>query len=95
MFEQCKTEFISMVDRIEAVIKDKWPETLRSGGEIWTWADQHQPDHRAKLRNLMERINTAWANGIHAEVKQLSLEWGKLQMEIFRGYALYLKQVTA
>jgi hypothetical protein len=92
MFEKCKTEYTLMLNRIETVIRDKWPETLSDNGGVWVWLDEHKPDMRRQLRDVTSRLNVAWLNGILAEVKELTLEWGRLQLEIFKGYASYLKE---
>ena len=92
MFEQCKAEYKGMISRIEAVIKDKYPETLRGDGSVWSWLDETRPETRTRQRDLVQRLNVAWQNGILAEVKQLSLDWGRLQLEIFKGYSTYLKE---
>ncbi len=92
MLEQCKAEFQSIMTRIESVIKDKWPETLQGDGGVWRWVDEHNPSLRVKHRDLCKRLNEAWQNGMLAEVKKLSTEWGRHQLEIFKGYAAHLKQ---
>ena len=95
MFEQCKAEFQAIMTRIESVIKDKWPEALQGDGGVWLWMDGHNPDLRVKHKDLVKRLNVAWQNGMLAEVKKLSTEWGRHQLEIFKGYAAYLKQGAA
>jgi hypothetical protein len=95
MFLQCKTEYLTMVQRIESVIKDKWPETLTSNGAIWQWLEDSQPKTRAKQRQLAAQMETAWQNGIFNEFKKLTLEWGRLQLEIFKSYAQHLKETEA
>lgn len=95
MFEQCKAEYLTMLKRIDAVIKDKWPETLKTDGAIWQWLEDSQPKTRAKQRDLAAQLNTAWQNGIFNEFKKLTLEWGRLQLEIFKSYAQHLKESEA
>lgn len=95
MFEQCKAEYLTMVKRIDSVIRDKWPETLASNGAIWQWLDECQPKTRAKQRTLAAQMETAWQNGIFNEFKKLTLEWGRLQLEIFKSYAQHLKETEA
>lgn len=92
MFEQCKAEYQAMITRIEAVIKDKWPETLQGDGGVWRWMDEQKPAERVKQRDLTQRLNEAWQNGMLSEVKKLTTEWGRHQLEIFKGYAAYLKE---
>jgi len=95
MFEQCKAEYKSMLQRLDQVIRDKWPETLQDDGGVWVWLDEHKVELRRKLTDLRDRLQTAWLNGIFEEMKALTLEWGKLTLEIFREYAGYLKQREA
>ncbi|PWT78603.1 MAG: hypothetical protein C5B59_01420 [Bacteroidetes bacterium] len=95
MLEQCKAEYKSMLTRIEAVIKDKWPETLRGDGAVWQWLDDHRPELREKLRQITKQLNEAWLNGILDEMKKQTLEWGRLQLDIFKGYAQHLKEQAA
>ncbi len=92
MFEQCKREYSRMLQRLDQVIRNKWPETLQGDGEIWRWLDEQHPELRTKCRHLTKRLNEAWQNGMLAEFKQLVTEWGRVQLDIFRGYAGYLKQ---
>lgn len=92
MFEQCKAEYQGIVTRIEAVIKDKWPETLQGDGGVWRWLEEHQPAMKVKHRDLNQRLNEAWQNAMLPEVKKLSTEWGRHQLEIFKRYAAHLKQ---
>lgn len=92
MFEQCKAEYQAMINRIESVIKDKYPETLRGDGGVWRWMDEHQPKLRVTQRDLTQRLNESWQNGMLAEVKALTLQWGRLQLEIFKGYSTHLKE---
>jgi hypothetical protein len=92
MFGQCKKEYQSIMTRIEAVIKDKWPETLQGDGGVWRWLDEHSPSARAKHKDLNQRLNEAWQNGMLAEVKKLSTQWGRHQLDIFKGYSAFLKQ---
>jgi len=94
MCEKCKVEFNLMLTRIEEVIKAQWPETLRDGGGVWIWLDANHPEQRKKLASLTDRLNAAWQNGIAAEVKTISLEWGRLQLDIFKGYARHLREAT-
>lgn len=95
MLEQCKAEFHAIVVRIESVIKDKWPETLKQGdGGVWRWVDEHNPALRTKHRELCKRLNEAWKNGMLADVKRLSTEWGRHQLEIFKGYSAYQKETV-
>lgn len=94
MFEQCKSEFTGMMSRVEQTITDKWPETLSGDGGVWLWMDNHSPTMRKRMYDLNQRLNSAWLNGMLAEVKKLSLEWGRLQLEIFKGYSLYLKETS-
>ena len=95
MFEQCKSEYQAMMSRIEAVVKDKWPETLQGDGAIWSWLDEHRPELRSKHRSLNQQLNETWHNGILPEFKKLVTEWGRLQLEIFKGYAAFLKEANA
>lgn len=92
MFEQCKAEYQAIMTRIESAIKDKWPETLNGDGGVWRWLDEHSPALRAKQKDLTQRLNEAWQNGMLAEVKKLSTEWGRHQLEIFKEYAAFLRQ---
>lgn len=95
MFAQCKAEYQSMIARMEAVIKDKWPETLAGDGGVWKWMDEHKPEMRQKQKDLTQRLNEAWQNGMLAEVKKLSTEWARHQLEIFKEYALHLRRTEA
>ncbi len=92
MFEQCKAEYEAMIARIEAVIKDKWPGTLQGDGGVWRWMDEHKPAERIKQHDLTQRLNEAWQNGMLAEMKKLTTEWGRHQLEVFKGYAAYQKE---
>lgn len=91
MFKQCKDEYNAMLVRIESVIKDRWPETLKGDGEMWKWLDENQPELRKKQRELTKRLNDAWQNSMAAEFKIVLIEWGRVQLEIFKGYALHLR----
>lgn len=92
MLEQCNKAYQEMVARVETVIKDKWPETLHSNGQIWAWLEDHQPELRRKQRQLTEQLDSSWKNGVLEEVKALVVEWGRIHLEIFKGYALHLKR---
>lgn len=94
MFQQCKTEYQAMMTRIEAVVTDKWPETLQSEGAIWAWLDDKRPDLRTRYRELNQRLNDTWHNGMLADFKKLVTEWGRVQLEIFKGYAAFLKETA-
>jgi len=94
VFDQCKAEYKAMMIRIEAVVKDKWPETLEDEGNIWNWLDNHRSDLRAKHRTLTQRLNETWQNGMVVEFKKLVTEWGRVQLEIFKSYAAHLKETA-
>lgn len=93
MGDKCKSEYTAMLKRIDQVINDKWPETLRDDGGVWRWIDQHRVELRLKLRELKKQIGVAWSNGIYDEMRQLVLVWGKLTLEMFREYSLYLRKM--
>lgn len=92
MGDKCRAEYRSMLQRLDQVIRDKWPETLRDDGGVWRWLVEQRVEMRQKLNSLRDRLNTAWLNGTFEEMKQLTLEWGKLTLEVFREYAQYLRR---
>ncbi len=91
MLDKCKTDFKAMLVRIESVIKDRWPETLKGNGELWTWLDENRPELRKQQRDLTKQLNEAWENCMAAEFKTVLVEWGRVQLEIYKGYALHLR----
>ncbi len=95
MFEQCQAEYMLMLSRIDQVIRDKWPETLDGEGRVWHWLDEERVEQWQTLNDLRNRLRAAWLNGLFEEMKELTLAWGKLILEIFREYSLYLKQQAA
>ncbi len=95
MSDKCKAEYKAMLTRIDQVINAQWPETLRDNGGVWLWLDEQRVEQRQKLRTLGKRLNAAWHNGMFEEMKQLTLEWGRLTLEIFKEYAAYLKKLEA
>lgn len=95
MFAKCKAEYDSMLSRIDQVIRDKWPETLDGEGRVWRWLDEQRVEQRQKLNSLRDRLRQAWQNGLYEEMKELTLQWGKLTLEIFREYAVHLKREAA
>jgi len=94
MFKECKKEYQAMMTHIEAVVTDKWPETLQSDGALWVWLDEHRPKLRTKYRDLTQRLNETWHNGMLAEFKKLVTEWGRVQLEIFKDYAAFLREAA-
>ena len=95
MSDKCKTEYKAMLSRIDQVINAQWPETLRDDGGVWLWLDDQRVEMRRKLTDLQKRLNAAWCNGMFEEMKQLTLEWGRLTLEIFKEYAQHLKRSEA
>lgn len=94
MFEQCMREYQDMVSRVEAVIRENWPDALAGDGRIWVWLDEARPELRRKLRQLTEQLESSLKNGVLAEVKILITEWGRLQLEIYKGYARHLREAV-
>ncbi len=93
MSDKCKAEYALMLNRLDAVIREKWPETLTGDGSgVWVWLRESSIETMQKLTSLRKRLEEAWGNGMFAEMKELTLQWGKLTLEIFRGYSGYLKQ---
>ena len=90
MLDVCGYEFRTMLTRVEAVIVAQYPDTLRQPG-VWSWLDEHDPDSRGRLRQITVSLNSAWLNGLIKEMKELTLEWGRLQLKIYKGYDLFLK----
>jgi hypothetical protein len=95
MSDKCKAEYVGMLKRLDMVIRDKWPETLRDDGGVWCWLAEQRIEQRQKLSNLRQRISEAWSNGMYEEMRQLVRDWGKLQLEIFQEYALHLRKREA
>jgi hypothetical protein len=95
MSDKCKAEYVGMLKRLDMVIRDKWPETLRDDGGVWLWLVEQRVEQRQKLNTLRKRISVAWDNGVYEEMRQLVRDWGKLTLEIFQEYALHLKKVAA
>jgi hypothetical protein len=94
MADKCKGEYLAMLARLDQVIRDKWPETLRGdGSEVWVWVMETRAESLQKLTGLRRRLEDAWLNGMFEEMKALTLEWGKLTLEIFREYSLHLKRM--
>lgn len=95
MSDKCKAEHKAMLTRIDQVINAQWPETLRDDGGVWRWLDEQRVEMRVRLRDLRKRLEVAWCNGMFEETKQLTLEWGRLTLEIFKEYAAHLKRMEA
>lgn len=95
MSDKCKAEYVGMMKRLDMVIRDKWPETLRDDGGVWLWLADQRVEQQRKLNSLRKRISIAWGNGVYEEMRQLVRDWGKLTLEIFQEYALYLRKREA
>jgi hypothetical protein len=96
MYEKCKVEYTAMLSRLDQVIRDKWPETLAGDGSgVWAWLLETRAETMQKLTGLRKRLEVSWLNGMFEEMKALTLEWGKLTLEIFREYAQHLKRLEA
>ena len=97
----CEPHYLSLtgsrdsLGKIEAVVRDKWPETLMEGAMPFAWAREHAPDLAGRYTALDKELNELWLNGQITEFKKMSTEWGQAVLQIMKQYAAHLRQREA
>ena len=91
MADPCESFFRETFGRIEAAIKARWPETLRSDRDPFNWAAEHAHEEYQKMKHLERQMEEFWLNGAFDEMKKLCTDWGRAVLGIFREYAGAMK----
>jgi hypothetical protein len=88
--------FKGLVERINQIILDKWPETLADGRNAFAWAREHAPELMARHDKQEEEVNSLWLNGVDfTQFKEACTQWGRISLEVFQGYAAHLRVQAA
>jgi hypothetical protein len=96
MVETCESFFRQTVQRVETVIKDRYPEAVAAGEErFWTFAEAEQEPLVLKLRSNQRELDEHWANGNLPQMKQFCTEWGRNYLELYRLMNLQLRREAA
>lgn len=91
----CEAHYLALLNRINVVAGDKWPEALLDWTAPFIWAREHAPELARQYDALEKEANELWLNRQVAEFKKISTEWGTAVLQIIKQYAAYLRQREA
>lgn len=92
----CEAHFRGLLDKLQKIIQDKWPETLNpDSGNAYEWARGTNPDLLKKVESLEKEANELWLNARDDEFKKTATEWGRQCLEVHRLYAGHLRMEQA
>lgn len=95
MADPCEKFYQETHGRIEAAVKARWPETLRSDRDPFNWAAEQRHEEYQKMKHLERQMEEFWLNGAFDEMKKLCTDWGRAVLGLFREYAGYLQREAA
>jgi hypothetical protein len=91
--DPCRVFFNETCARISGMLQSKHPEAINEG--LWDFAMAHHRELYDTMKKNDKEVNDHWKNGNFAEFKKFCLEWGRNQLEMYRLYALHLRQLEA
>ncbi len=87
--------FNDMCDRVNKVINDKWPASLKTDFNPFTWAREECPDLMATYDKQADEVNSLWLNNSPFEAfKGACIEWGRTVIEIYRKFACSIREAV-
>lgn len=91
----CVGHYQALLEKINAVVRSKWPEALAEGASPFAWGRENAPELAHRLEALEKEMNELWLNRRVAEFKAMSTEWGQTVLQIMKQYAAHLRRREA